>query len=262
VRRTGALRAVRVAYSVRRAMSIALHVNIDHVATLRQARGTKYPDPVEAALLCERVGAHGITAHLREDRRHVNDRDVRVLREVVRGTFNLEMAATSEMVSIACSVVPDHVTLVPERREERTTEGGLDVVSAFESLQPVVERLQERGIKVSLFISHDPRQIEAAASLGVEQIELHTGEYADASAEERGPLAAAIAMGAAHAARMGLRVAAGHGLTVQNVGPIARVPEIVELNIGHAIVSDAVIVGMPAAVRTMLRAMRRSRGRR
>ena len=243
-------------------MSLSLHVNIDHVATLRQARGTRYPDPVEAAMLCERAGADGITAHLREDRRHIQDRDVRLLREVVRGVLNLEMAATDEMVQIALTLRPDHVTLVPERREERTTEGGLDAVAGFDRLHPVVVRLQERGIKVSLFIAHHSAQIDAAARLGVEQIEIHTGEYAEASGDDRESIAAGIAMGAAQASQSGLRVAAGHGLTVQNVGSIARIPEIVELNIGHAIVSDAVIVGMRAAVRGMQRAMRQARGRR
>jgi pyridoxine 5-phosphate synthase len=240
-------------------MPIALHVNIDHVATLRQARGTKYPDPVEAAFACERAGADGITAHLREDRRHIQDRDVRVLRDVVRGTFNLEMAATKEMVAIATSVKPDHVTLVPERREERTTEGGLDAHGQSVTLRPMIATLQDAGIKVSLFIAHHPRQIEAAAALGVEQIELHTGEYAESPRDERGEHATALAIGAGLASSLGLRVAAGHGLTVDNVGFVARIPEIVELNIGHAIVSDAVIVGMPAAVRAMRLAMRRAR---
>lgn len=211
--------------------------------------------------MCERAGAHGITVHLREDRRHIQDRDVRLLREVVRGTFNLEMAATEEMVAIACQVRPDMVTLVPERRQERTTEGGLDVVRGFDTLRPVIDRLHDAGIRVSLFISHEPEQIEAAHRLGVEQIELHTGEYAMAPAHRRGEIATALAMGAAHGAQLGLRIAAGHGLTVDNVGPIARIPEVVELNIGHAIVCDAVMVGMTRAVREMLRAIRRARGR-
>jgi pyridoxine 5-phosphate synthase len=243
-------------------MSLSLHVNIDHVATLRQARGTRYPDPVEAAVLCERAGADGITAHLREDRRHIQDRDVRLLRDIVRGTLNLEMAATDEMVQIALTIRPDHVTLVPEKREERTTEGGLDAAGGIDRLQPIVTRLQERGIKVSLFIAHDSAQIDAASRLGVEQIEIHTGEYAEAVGDDRESIAAGIAMGAAQASQRGLRVAAGHGLTVQNVGAIARIPEIVELNIGHAIVSDAVIIGMRAAVLDMRRAMRQARGRR
>ncbi len=243
-------------------MSIALHVNIDHVATLRQARGTSYPDPVEAAIACERAGAQGITAHLREDRRHVNDRDVRVLREVVRGTFNLEMAATDEMVAIARIVKPDHVTLVPERREERTTEGGLDAVGQFAHVQRAVATLREAGIRVSLFIAHDPRQIDAAFRAEADQVELHTGDYANAPPTEWGEHATGLAMGAAMAAGLGMRVAAGHGLTVANVGLVARIPEVAELNIGHAIVADAVIVGMAGAVRSMLSAMRRGRVRR
>lgn len=242
-------------------MPIALHVNIDHVATLRQARGTRYPDPVEAALVCERAGADGITAHLREDRRHVQDRDLRVLREVVRGTLNLEMAATNEMLAFALSLKPDHVTLVPERREERTTEGGLDVVTHFDHIHRFVDELQDAGIRASLFIAPEPAQVEAAARTGAFQIELHTGQYAEAAPESREHFAAELAMSASHAAGLGLRVAAGHGLTVQNVSAVARIREIVELNIGHAIVSDAVIVGMARAVREMRRAMLRARGR-
>jgi len=243
-------------------MDIALHVNIDHVATLRQARGTRYPDPVEAALIAERAGAHGITAHLREDRRHVNDRDIRVLREVVQGTFNLEMAATDEMVAIALATRPDHVTLVPERREERTTEGGLDVLGHRAHLERCVRSLAEARIRVSIFIAPDERQIDASAEVGAVQIELHTGDYAHHGAHEReGPLAALV-RGAKHAAARGLRVAAGHGLTRENVGPVAAIEECVELNIGHAIVSDAVILGFDPAVRAMLSAMRHARGAR
>ena len=240
-------------------MPIALHVNVDHVATLRQARGTRYPDPVEAAMLCERAGADGITAHLREDRRHVNDRDIRVLREVVRGVFNLEMAATDEMVGIAMSVKPDHVTLVPERREERTTEGGLDVAGQFESIQRVVGTLRDGGMKVSLFIAHQPKQIDAAYRAEADQVELHTGDFANAPRDEWGEHVIGLAMGAAQAAQLGMRVAAGHGLTVANVEHGARIPEIVELNIGHAIVADAVMVGVTRAVRAMRMAMRRAR---
>jgi pyridoxine 5-phosphate synthase len=243
-------------------MDIALHVNIDHVATLRQARGTRYPDPVEAALVAERAGAQGITAHLREDRRHVNDRDIRALREVVRGTFNLEMAATDEMLSIALAVRPDHVTLVPERREERTTEGGLDVVAHRAALARMVRAMQSADIRVSLFIAADPAQIEASAAVGAEQIELHTGEYAHQARLARGPAVESLRRGAQAAAERGLRVAAGHGLTLENVGPIAAIAECVELNIGHAIVSDAVISGMDGAVRAMMDAMRAGRGGR
>jgi pyridoxine 5-phosphate synthase len=209
--------------------------------------------------MCERAGVHGITAHLREDRRHVNDRDIRVLREVVRGTFNLEMAATDEMVTIARNVRPDHVTLVPERREERTTEGGLNAAGHFEYVKRAVGSLKDAGIKVSLFIAHDPKQIDAAYRAEADQIELHTGDYANAPPSEWGEHATGLAMGAAQAAQLGLRVAAGHGLTVANVGPVARIPEVEELNIGHAIVADAVMVGMSRAVRSMLAAMRRAR---
>jgi pyridoxine 5-phosphate synthase len=243
-------------------MDIALHVNIDHVATLRQARGTRYPDPVEAALVAERAGAHGITAHLREDRRHVNDRDIRVLREVVRGTFNLEMAATDEMVAIALATRPDHVTLVPERRQERTTEGGLDVVGQRASLAIAVKKLSDQGIRVSMFIAADEAQIAASAAVGAVQIELHTGEYAHAGPHERGPHVEALARGARAASAHGLRVAAGHGLTLENVGAIAKIPECVELNIGHAIVGDAVFLGFDGAVRAMLSAMRAGRAQR
>ena len=243
-------------------MDIALHVNIDHVATLRQARGTRYPDPVEAALVAERAGAHGITAHLREDRRHVNDRDIRVLREVVQGTFNLEMAATDEMVRIALATQPHHVTLVPERREERTTEGGLDVLGQRAHIERAVRSLSAVGIRVSLFIAPDLAQIDASAEVGAVQIELHTGEYAHAHGEGRAAHTSALSAAAKHASERGLRVAAGHGLTRENVGPIAAIAECVELNIGHAIVSDAVIMGMDPAVRAMLSAMRYARGLR
>lgn len=231
-------------------MSIALHVNVDHVATLRQARGTAYPDPIEAALAAERAGAEGITVHLREDRRHIQDRDVRVLREVVRGVMNLEMAATEPMLRIALATRPHHVTLVPERREERTTEGGLDVVGQRAGLVDIVKSLQSAQIKVSLFVAPDRAQLEASRALGVEQIELHTGEYAEAFGHHAAALAA-LADGARFAHSLGLRVAAGHGLTVANVGHVAALAEVVELNIGHALIADAVIVGIDAAVRAM-----------
>jgi len=235
---------------------IALHVNVDHVATLRQARGTRYPDPVEAALLAERAGADGVTVHLREDRRHIQDRDVRVMREVVRGTYNLEMAATDAMLAIALAVKPDHVTLVPERREERTTEGGLDVVGHAAHVGRISKALQAAGVKVSLFIAPDPAQIDASRALGVDQVELHTGDYAHAlHAREL----SALRDGAERAHGHGLRVAAGHGLTLANVGPVAAIDEVVELNIGHAIVADAVFVGLARAVREMRRAMARGR---
>jgi pyridoxine 5-phosphate synthase len=239
--------------------TIALHVNVDHVATLRQARGTRYPDPVEAALMAERAGADGVTVHLREDRRHIQDRDVHVMREVVRGTYNLEMAATEAMLAVALAVKPDHVTLVPERREERTTEGGLDVVGHAAVIERVTGKLQSAGVRVSLFIAADDAQIDASYRLGVDQVELHTGDYANTTGVARAEELAVLRRGAARAHAHNLRVAAGHGLTAENVGPVAALREVVELNVGHAIVADAVFVGMPRAVRLMRRAMARGR---
>ena len=239
-----------------------LHINVDHVATLRNARGTPYPDPVEAARMCLEAGAHGITAHLREDRRHIRDDDVERLRATLRSTFNLEMAATDEMIAIACKVLPDVVTLVPERREERTTEGGLEVAKASPSLRAHVDALRAADIKVSLFIAPDIAQVEASHAIGAEQIELHTGEYAhaggDATAEERelGRLTAAAIRGR----ELGLEIAAGHGLTTRNVTALVAIPEIVELNIGHAVIADAVFLGLPGAVRAMLAAIGKGRG--
>lgn len=231
-----------------------LHINIDHVATLRNARGTAYPDPVEAARVCLEAGAHGITAHLREDRRHIRDADVERLRATLRATFNLETASTDEMIAIACKVRPDVVTLVPERREERTTEGGLEVVKANPSLRTHIDQLRAAGIKVSLFIAPDVAQVEASHALGVEQIELHTGEYAHAAgddgAERRELERLAVASRRGHA--LGLEIAAGHGLTTKNVPALMTIAEIVELNIGHAVIADAVFVGLPGAVRAML----------
>ncbi|HEY8432561.1 MAG TPA: pyridoxine 5'-phosphate synthase [Sandaracinaceae bacterium] len=240
-------------------MTVRLHVNVDHVATLRQARGTPYPDPVEAALRCERAGAHGITVHLREDRRHIQDRDVEALRERVTTLLNLEMAATEEMVAIAERVRPDVATLVPERREERTTEGGLDVASQLERLRAVCGRLEAAGVRVSLFIDPDEAQVRAAAALGAGSIELHTGDYCDAPDEgARERELARLAGAAALAARIApsMKVAAGHGLTSDNlVDLVARVPEVEELNIGHALVSDAVFLGLEAAVARYLAAI-------
>jgi pyridoxine 5-phosphate synthase len=238
-----------------------LHINIDHVATLRNARGTTYPDPVEAARVCLEAGAHGITAHLREDRRHIRDADVERLRATLRATFNLEMAATDEMVAIACKVQPDVVTLVPERREERTTEGGLEVAKASEALARHVAKLRAADIKVSLFIAPDLAQIEASHALGVEQVELHTGEYAhvagDAAAEARE--LARLAVAATRGRALGLEIAAGHGLTTKNVPALVALPEIVELNIGHAVVADAIFLGLAGAVRAMLVASTKGR---
>jgi pyridoxine 5-phosphate synthase len=262
---------------------LRLHINVDHVATLRNARGTPYPDPVEAARLCIDAGAHGITAHLREDRRHITDADVDRLRRALRVPFNLEMAATDEMVAIAKRTMPDVVTLVPERRAERTTEGGLDVRGNLEALRGHVNALRESDIKVSLFIAPDLRQIDASRELGVEQIELHTGEYAHAFAEgDPGsvrdvlrrsgtipPTAPAaeeeldqLRLAAKHAKELGLDVAAGHGLTTRNVPALVKIPEIVELNIGHAVIADAVFLSLSGAVRAMMAAIMRGRPRR
>jgi pyridoxine 5-phosphate synthase len=234
-----------------------LHVNIDHVATLRNARGTLYPDPVLAAELCELAGADGITAHLREDRRHIKDDDVERLRHSLTTLLNLEMAATDEMIAIAERVRPDVVTLVPERREELTTEGGLDVLAARNGVERAAAMCARTGIKLSLFIEADPTQIEASRDLGARQIELHTGEYAHARGSRRAEVLTRLAQGARFARKLGLEVAAGHGLTRDNVPAIAAIPELEELNIGHALISDAILIGMDRAVRDMRRAIDR-----
>jgi len=226
-----------------------LYVNVDHVATLRQQRGTRYPDPVVAAALCELAGADGITVHLREDRRHIQDRDVRVLRETVRGVFNLEMAATDEMLAIALEVRPDFCTLVPEKRAERTTEGGLEVVAGG-LLGRVVAGLTARGIGVSLFIDPEPEVIARAQDLGAGTVELHTGYYCDAaprSSDAARQLARLEAAARAAGAR-GLRLGAGHGLDYGNVGPVAALAHLEELNIGHGLVARAVMLGLDRAV--------------
>jgi pyridoxine 5-phosphate synthase len=235
------------------------HVNIDHIATLRNARGTPYPDPVEGARLCERAGADGITAHLREDRRHIRDDDVERLRQSVTTLLNLEMAATDEMLEIAEGVRPDVITLVPERREERTTEGGLNVLRARPQIEKIAGMCRARGIKLSLFIEADTEQIRESHALGAAQIELHTGEYCLADAAARGPELEKIVHGAAYAHRLGLEVAAGHGLTRDNVTAIARIAAIRELNIGHAVISDAVFMGIEPAVRAFHATIRAAR---
>ena len=232
-------------------MPIRLHVNVDHVATLRNARGTRYPDPVFAAQLCEQAGADGITCHLREDRRHIVDDDVRRLRAAVTTLVNLEMAATDEMVQLALAVVPDVVTLVPERREERTTEGGLDVVGQRGSLERAVRSLKAGGVRVSLFLAPAPQQIAAAALLGVDQIELHTCEYCNASGGARAGELERLRAAASQIGALGISVAAGHGLARANVRPVAELPHLEELNIGHALIADAVLVGLDRAVRDM-----------
>jgi pyridoxine 5-phosphate synthase len=233
-----------------------LGVNIDHIATIRQARRTVEPDPVMAAVLAELAGADGITVHLREDRRHIQDRDVRVLRQTVRTHLNLEMAATDEMVAIALDIKPDYVTLVPEKREEVTTEGGLAIAHQVDRLMPIVSQLQTAGIPVSLFIDADPHQIDAAPAIGAKFIELHTGRYAEAQSEaQRAQELQYLAEGCARAIAAGLRVNAGHGLTYWNVYPIAQLPGMEELNIGHTIISRAALVGLERAVREMKQAM-------
>jgi pyridoxine 5-phosphate synthase len=240
--------------------SILLGVNIDHVATLRNARGTKYPDPVHAAEVAERAGADGITIHLREDRRHILDRDVRILRETIQTRMNLEMAVTDEMIAIALATQPEFVCLVPEKREELTTEGGLDVVGNFERIKAATQQLDAAGIKVSLFIDANHSQIDAAKACGAPFIELHTGHYADATndAEMTAELKR-IAAAATYASGLGITVNAGHGLTYHNVGPIAALPEIYELNIGHAIIGRAVFDGLSKAVADMKAEMEKAR---
>lgn len=233
---------------------VDLGVNIDHVATVRQARRTDEPDPVWAAVLAELGGADGITLHLREDRRHIQDRDLRILRETVRVKLNLEMACSDEIIAIACQVKPDQATLVPERREEITTEGGLDVAGQKSRVAEVAHRLREAGISVSLFLDPDPRQIDAAAELGADAVELHTGRYALAppGPKRQAELDQLRQMGA-RIRQAGMALHAGHGLTYQNVRPIAAIEGMHELNIGHSIVARAIFVGIEQAVREMKR---------
>jgi len=237
------------------AQAVRLHVNVDHVATLRNARGTPYPDPVEAAAICLAAGADGITAHLREDRRHIVDDDVFRLRAASPRTLNLEMAATDEMVEIALRARPDVVTLVPERREERTTEGGLDVRGGGEALKRRIARLVDAGIRVSLFIAPDVDEVAASAGTAARQIELHTGEYCHAAGGRVGEELSRLGLAAQRGRSLGLEIAAGHGLTRANVCRVARIPDMVELNIGHALIADAVFLGLAAAVRAMRDAM-------
>ena len=238
---------------------IRLGVNIDHVATLRNARGTPWPDPVRAALLAEAAGADGITAHLREDRRHIRDEDIERLMAAIRGPLNFEMAATVEMAAIALRHRPHAVCIVPERREERTTEGGLDVLGDEARLTDYIAPLAEAGCRVSLFIGHDPRQIEAAARAGAAVVELHTGHYCDLHAEgrieERDIELRDLMGGAAIAHSLGLEVHMGHGLTFDCVQPIAAIPEVMELNIGHFLIGEAVFLGLEPAIRRMRRLM-------
>ena len=228
-----------------------LGVNVDHVATLRQARGGREPDPVTAAAFAELAGADGITVHLREDRRHIQDRDVMLLRRTLQTRLNLEMAATEEMVGVALKVVPAAVTLVPERRQELTTEGGLDVLRHRQALRPQIELLQQAGIQVSLFVDPDLEQIKASARLKTDYIEIHTGSYCEASGSGQAAELAKIEQAVATAGKFGLGVNAGHGLNYQNIRPVARIKGIEEFNIGHSIICRAVMVGMDRAVREM-----------
>jgi pyridoxine 5-phosphate synthase len=240
-----------------------LYVNIDHVATVRQARRTDEPDPVRAAVLAELGGADGITVHLREDRRHIQDRDLRLLMETVRTGVNLELAASSEVVDIACELRPLQATLVPEKREEITTEGGLALgdEGQLEAIRRALARLWSAGIRTSLFIDPDEAAIRASVDLGVDAIELHTGEYANTRGEARRQQLERLNRAAAVARKLSLAVHAGHGLTYENVHPVAAIPEIEEVNIGHSIVSRAVLTGMEAAVRDMSEILRRARSR-
>jgi len=232
---------------------VRLGVNVDHVATVRQARGGKEPDPIAAAVLVDLAGADGIVCHLREDRRHIQDRDLRILRDVVRTHLNLEMAATDEMVKIAMDVLPDMVTLVPEKRQELTTEGGLDVVTNADSLEAAIANLHTHDIVVSMFTDADIHQIKTSSRIGADYIELHTGEYANAAdLNTMNDELEKITNMAAAGAKLGLGVSAGHGLNYQNITAIAKIPQVEELNIGHSIVSRAVLVGMERAVREML----------
>ena len=236
---------------------IKLGVNIDHAATLRQARGVDYPDLAAIATLAEKAGAHGITIHLREDRRHIQDADVYRLRKTLTTRMNLEMANNPDVVRVALDVVPDEVCLVPERRQELTTEGGLDAAGQLEALRPTVAALAAQGTQVSLFIAPDRRQLDAAAALGAPYVELHTGAYANATGDALKRELDALHEAAAYGATLGLKVNAGHGLTMDNVKPLLDIPNLDTLNIGHSIVAHALFVGMEQAVRDMLAAIRR-----
>lgn len=239
--------------------TLDLGVNIDHVATLRQARGSRYPDPVSAALIAEKSGADSITLHLREDRRHIQDRDVHALKEAMQTHMNLEMAVTEEMLSIATELNPSDCCLVPEKREELTTEGGLDVAGQLEKVTDACSRLAGQGIRVSLFIDPDERQLDAAVKAGAPVVELHTGTYADCDGDAQQAELERVVAAATYGQQIGLIVNAGHGLHYENVTAIARIPEIIELNIGHAIIAQSVFDGLSAAVNNMKRLMNEAR---
>ena len=240
--------------------NLLLGVNVDHVATLRKARGTRYPDPTQAALLAEQAGADSITVHLREDRRHIQDADLPILQSLLQSRMNLELAVVPEMLAIACRIRPADCCLVPEHRAELTTEGGLDLRRHFNAVADACGQLTGHGIRAGLFIDADEQQIEAAVKIGVPVIEVHTGAYAEAvSSAQRAAELYRIAGAARQAAAAGLEVHAGHGLNYHNVGPIAAIPEIVELNIGHAIMARALFTGLAAAVADMKQLMREAR---
>ena len=235
--------------------ALRLGVNVDHVATVRQARGTRYPDPVEAAAVCLAAGAAGITMHLREDRRHIQDHDIRRVMELSDCALNLEMALHPEIVRMALELRPAEVCLVPERREELTTEGGLDAAGRPDALRPVIEAMTAAGIPVSLFVEPDPRQLDAARGLGAPCVELHTGRYCDLEGAEAARELDRLIRGARHAHTIGLQVNAGHGIHLGNIGGILEIPHLDTLNIGHSIVARAIFTGMDEAVREMLRAL-------
>ncbi|APL94896.1 pyridoxine 5'-phosphate synthase [Sphingobium sp. TA15] len=234
---------------------LRLGVNIDHVATIRNARGGTHPDPVKAALLAAKAGADGITAHLREDRRHIRDEDIATLMAALTVPLNLEMAATQEMLGIALRHRPHAACIVPEKREERTTEGGLDAAGQIDALHPIVDALGKAGVRVSLFIEPDAAQIEAAMRLGAPVVELHTGRYAHLEGSERAEELRRLADAAALAAKNGIEPHAGHGLTFDNVGPVAAIPQIAELNIGHFLIGEAIFGGLESSIREMRRQM-------
>lgn len=241
--------------------SIRLGVNVDHIATLRQARGTQYPDPVKAALVAEQAGADQITVHLREDRRHIQERDVKILKEMLEIALNLEMAATDEMVAFAQEIKPAFCCLVPEKREELTTEGGLDVVSQFDNLKSVVDKIESHNIQTSFFIDADEKQIEATYETGCKIIEIHTGHFADSTTrEEQKQRLEVIQKAVLFADKLGLQVHAGHGLHYRNVQAIACIPQIKEINIGHAIIAEAAMIGIGPAVEDMIALMNDVRG--
>jgi pyridoxine 5-phosphate synthase len=239
--------------------ALRLGVNIDHVATIRNARGGRHPDPVRAALEAARAGADGITAHLREDRRHISDDDILRLSREIDLPLNLEMAATPEMLEIALRHRPHATCIVPEKREERTTEGGLDVAGHMDSLRPLVGALVEAGIRVSMFIEPDPRQLDAAKAIGAPVVELHTGAYCDANPGRRDTELERIIRAAAHAEAIGLECHAGHGLTYDTVVPVAAIPSIVELNIGHFLIGEAIFSGLDSAIKRMRALMDQAR---